>query len=290
MYQLKSAEKQLKKQETDNANQIEELEGTNNELQALLDDYETDIDSFNNKISQKDELIDDLNSKLEVLKEQAESFNLDQKQKLETQAVQNQVYIKDLREQIKSLEEHLSEEKQTGDTKNKELEEELAKVKKVYVTKLDMKQQEMNQLNNDLVEVKVQSEKQQEEITVMKNSQKEMNTQLEDLKIKSQDLEKLSKELKELQASFTSLESDKNTSTEKYKDEQTKRKLLLNELEDIKGKIRVYCRMRPFSNSEKDDPEKASMNSTINDQLSVTVHGRIDNTYNFNSVFGPNTS
>jgi chromosome segregation ATPase len=89
MYQLKSAEKQLKKQETDNANQIEELEGTNNELQALLDDYETDIDSFNNKISQKDELIDDLNSKLEVLKEQAESFNLDQKQKLETQAVQN---------------------------------------------------------------------------------------------------------------------------------------------------------------------------------------------------------
>jgi hypothetical protein len=34
---------------------------------------------------------------------------------------------------------------------------------------------------------------------------------------------------------------------EKYKEEQTKRKIILNELEDMKGKIRVYCRVRPFS-------------------------------------------
>jgi hypothetical protein len=31
----------------------------------------------------------------------------------------------------------------------------------------------------------------------------------------------------------------------------------LNELEDIKGKIRVYCRIRPFSNAEKGAEEKA---------------------------------
>ena len=43
----------------------------------------------------------------------------------------------------------------------------------------------------------------------------------------------------------------------KYKEEQVKRKRLLNELEDIKGKIRVYCRIRPFSKTEKDDPDKA---------------------------------
>ena len=64
----------------------------------------------------------------------------------------------------------------------------------------------------------------------------------------------------------------------------------MNELEDIKGKIRVYCRIRPYTNTEANDPEKAKMCATINDQLSVTVHGRIDNTYNFNSVFGPETS
>jgi len=40
---------------------------------------------------------------------------------------------------------------------------------------------------------------------------------------------------------------------------------LLNELEDIKGKVRVYCRIRPFSKTEKSDPEKAIPCFTIPD-------------------------
>jgi len=51
----------------------------------------------------------------------------------------------------------------------------------------------------------------------------------------------------------------------KYKEEQVKRKALLNELEDIKGKVRVYCRIRPFSKTEKSDPEKAIPCFTIPD-------------------------
>jgi hypothetical protein len=51
----------------------------------------------------------------------------------------------------------------------------------------------------------------------------------------------------------------------KYKEEQVKRKALLNELEDIKGKIRVYCRIRPFSKTEKSDPEKSIPCYTIPD-------------------------
>jgi hypothetical protein len=57
----------------------------------------------------------------------------------------------------------------------------------------------------------------------------------------------------------------------KYKEEQVKRKRLLNELEDIKGKIRVYCRIRPFSNTEKEDPDKAIQCYKQNDEVSLTV-------------------
>jgi hypothetical protein len=64
----------------------------------------------------------------------------------------------------------------------------------------------------------------------------------------------------------------------------------LNELEDLKGKIRVYCRIRPFSRTEKEDPDKAKLAVDILDTMSLTVHGRIDHTYNFDSVFGPDTS
>jgi len=64
----------------------------------------------------------------------------------------------------------------------------------------------------------------------------------------------------------------------------------LNELEDLKGKIRVYCRIRPFSKSELEDEEKSKMAVKVNDSMSLTVAGRIDNTYNFDSVFGPDTT
>ena len=64
----------------------------------------------------------------------------------------------------------------------------------------------------------------------------------------------------------------------------------MNEIEDMRGKIRVYARIRPFSNMENEDPEKAKLCMNINDELSVTVQGRIDNRYNFNSVFGPDST
>ena len=60
----------------------------------------------------------------------------------------------------------------------------------------------------------------------------------------------------------------------------------MNELEDIKGKIRVYCRIRPFSRTEKEDPAKMKMCVEINDSMSLTVHGRMSHMYNFDSVFG----
>ena len=77
---------------------------------------------------------------------------------------------------------------------------------------------------------------------------------------------------------------------EKFREEQGKRKTLLNELEDIKGKIRVYCRIRPFSRTEKEDAAKFKMCVDIKDEMSLTVHGRLDHDYNFDSVFGPDST
>lgn len=57
----------------------------------------------------------------------------------------------------------------------------------------------------------------------------------------------------------------------KYKEEQVKRKQLLNELEDIKGKIRVYARIRPFSKTEKGDPARAIPCFNIPDEISLSV-------------------
>ena len=86
------------------------------------------------------------------------------------------------------------------------------------------------------------------------------------------------------------MEKELDGVAEKFREEQGKRKNLLNELEDIKGKIRVYCRVRPFSRTEKEDAARAKMCVEINDEMSLTVHGRLDHTYNFDSVFGPDST
>lgn len=71
-------------------------------------------------------------------------------------------------------------------------------------------------------------------------------------------------QLKECTAEFDQVST-------KYKEEQTKRKRLLNELEDLKGKVRVYCRIRPFSKRELADPEKSIKCYQKMDEMSVSV-------------------
>mmetsp|Transcript_18139 Transcript_18139/g.13071 ORF Transcript_18139/g.13071 Transcript_18139/m.13071 type:complete len:183 (+) Transcript_18139:1893-2441(+) len=91
--------------------------------------------------------------------------------------------------------------------------------------------------------------------------------------------ETLKKDLKETTTAL-------DTISTKYKEEQQKRKKLLNELEDMKGKVRVYCRIRPFSKTELADQEKAKSCVDIHDDFSLTVSGRLAKQFNFDSVFG----
>ena len=64
--------------------------------------------------------------------------------KMQAKEQEHEIYVKNLKKEIDQLAQHLSEERVTGDAKNKELEEELTKLKKEHTTKIDMKQQELN--------------------------------------------------------------------------------------------------------------------------------------------------
>jgi len=63
---------------------------------------------------------------------------------------------------------------------------------------------------------------------------------------------------------------------------------LLNELEDIKGKVRCYARIRPFSKTEAKDADRNKMCTDIHDEFSLTVRGNKgkEKSYNFDAVFG----
>ena len=101
----------------------------------------------------------------------------------------------------------------------------------------------------------------------------------------------LKERLAEYKATLKEATAELDIVAVKYKEEQLKRKKLLNELEDIKGKVRVYCRVRPFSKTEASDPEKAKPCYVKHDEFSMTVGlaGRPKD-YIFDTVFGEDST
>lgn len=81
-------------------------------------------------------------------------------------------------------------------------------------------------------------------------------------------------QLMELTAAYQEISTGYQSVTGKYKDEQKTRKRVLNELEDMKGKVRVYARIRPFTKKEASDNLKNKMCVTIHDDFSLTVTGK----------------
>lgn len=59
----------------------------------------------------------------------------------------------------------------------------------------------------------------------------------------------------------------------------------------MKGKVRVYCRIRPFSNSEKENAERYIACYDIHDEFTLTVgKSTRSKDYTFDTVFGPEST
>ena len=75
----------------------------------------------------------------------------------------------------------------------------------------------------------------------------------------------MQKELREAKAEVAEL-------TEKYQKEMLLRKKYYNIIEDMKGKVRVYCRSRPISSTEK---ERGNFNIVeSSDEFTVKIRDR----------------
>ena len=71
----------------------------------------------------------------------------------------------------------------------------------------------------------------------------------------------------------------------KFKEEQKKRKDLHNQLEEMKGAIRLFCRIRPLSHHELEREESKHNIIEVIDEFTVTFMGKNPHKYIFDSVF-----
>ena len=120
----------------------------------------------------------------------------------------------------------------------------------------------------------------QMEIEVLKSTNDQHLQQAEFVKVRLQQLEIEVAEARALEQYNQQLHKD-------LAREQIARKRLHNEIEDMKGKIRVYVRIRPLSKTEK---AKNCAEALVKDgKLSVQIRGHngadSKKTYDFDSVF-----
>ncbi|KAL3671110.1 hypothetical protein V7S43_004292 [Phytophthora oleae] len=90
----------------------------------------------------------------------------------------------------------------------------------------------------------------------------------------------LNTELREAKSQYLTLETS-------YKEEQALRKKYYNQIEDMKGKIRVYARCRPMSNSENDRGCTTCVKFMDEFSLEVSGGNRAAKTFAYDQVFSP---
>lgn len=81
-----------------------------------------------------------------------------------------------------------------------------------------------------------------------------------------------------------------DSATEKYKEESKKRRILYNELQDLKGKIRICVRVRPILNSDKSEGPSVKCTPDIGEVKVSDPETKKTYKYEFDKVFNPKTS
>jgi hypothetical protein len=74
-----------------------------------------------------------------------------------------------------------------------------------------------------------------------------------------------------------------------YKKEVQKNKSLFNEIQDLKGNMRVYCRVRPLTSDESTSGEIYSTAFPEEDAVSVLNNG-VKKLFEFEKVFTPEST
>lgn len=270
----------------------------------------------------KEERIRDLESKLKASKDKIKEFEQQSSKTVESKTKDT---IEKYKTENKELEKALEKERLA----NKALKSEVDKVTKKYDTLRErdlndleekMKNLEAQHKQDILLFEKSSKEELAQREEELENSKKEIavltETNLALTKEKnelSSKAEILSQNIQRLEADWAKLKdaesqaiglaekvtqlteeiekerSDYVIMEKKYKDEMLQRKKLHNIIEDMKGKIRVYCRARPLSQKEQEMGSSSIINMV--DEFTVKVetkHG--PKAFAFDAVFGPDSS
>jgi chromosome segregation ATPase len=181
---------------------------------------------------------------------------------------------------------------------NARFKKEIEDMEKQYEKEITAKETEIGRCHHKIQQLEGESKNLKEELSQIRQqlaakSQEAANlgSKIKELEVAVSDAVKLKEEVKTLQEENNKVKNDNETLSTKFKEEQKKRKDLHNQLEDMKGAIRLFCRIRPLSKSELEREESKTPVVFIDDEFTVSLKGKAHQIkYNFDAVFGPNST
>lgn len=180
------------------------------------------------------------------------------------------------------LEKKLEQNKGKLSAENDKIRKELEEMKKDFENRLKILKEQSQVLNSQLDESEVAIKDRDKEI-------KKLQQRMEEMLQKVGDAENLLTEHKQVKKELKLLQNDYGVVEIKYKEEVKKRKKLHNQIEDIKGKVRVFARARPMSTNEVKKGCKTI--TTFPDEMTIQVQTRNGpKVYNFDNCFGPDST
>lgn len=208
------------------------------------------------------------------------SQEMEKKTKMYDQLRENE--FKDLQEQIKKLE---AQRKQDITLLQKSSSEETAKKTK----ELESARASIAKLTEEVAGLTGVKSDLESKNSILGQNVRRLETELAKIGAEASKVVVLRETIDKLTAQIEKNSADYKVMEDKYKDEMLKRKKLHNIIEDMKGKIRVYCRVRPPNEQEVNMNSPTIVN--IVDELTLKVNTKYGpRPFNFDSVFGPGTS
>ncbi|KAJ8029772.1 Kinesin-like protein KIN-14I [Holothuria leucospilota] len=200
---------------------------------------------------------------------------------LKKQVEQDKNTIKQLEKDVKEAKAGNSADKQAGKKTEKQLKD-LEKKLENETKKFEREQKKANELETQLKAATKERDSNADEI-------KKLQAQIDSLGVAATEALELKEKVGAMTAELKELKTENKTLTENYNSERVLRKKYYNMVEDMKGKIRVYCRARPLSGSEKDRGNYEIVKAP--DEYSINVESNRGNKeFQFDHIFMPDSS
>jgi Pyruvate/2-oxoacid:ferredoxin oxidoreductase delta subunit len=262
--------------------EIEKLKVKNEKLEDRIETLTITADARKEEVKNLHTLTKDQEREIKAYKSEVVAVGKDKDKTLQKNEKAKDKETTAAKLKAQELELKLEQNKGKLSSEIDKLRKEMTEMKSDYENRIKILKEQSMVLNNQLDESEQGIRDRDKEI-------KKLLKQIEEMSVQVIDAENLITEHKEVKKELKGLISDYGVVEVKYKEEVKKRKKLHNQIEDIKGKVRVFARARPMSKDEI--KKKCKFITTFPDEMSIQVQTRNGlKAYNFDSCFGPDST